>query len=114
MKIHSSPWKTLLVRGIAFAVLVSLVVHGQAQQNSVEEREEKTNRSERAENQLHELFGTTQLSGEDLDPEFFDIMKRFTYGEVFSQGSLDRRQRELIALEAIPKPPSMRRQSNCF
>jgi hypothetical protein len=59
MKIHSSPWKTLLVRGIAFAVLVSLVVHGQAQQNSVEEREEKTNRSERAENQLHELFGTT-------------------------------------------------------
>ena len=101
MKIHPSPWKALLVRRIAFAALVSLAVHAQAQQNSVEEREEKTNRSERAENQLHELFGTTQLSGEDLDPDFFDIMKRFMYGELFYQGSLDRRQRELIALVVL-------------
>ena len=101
MKTSSSPWKMLRVRSVAFAGLVSLAVHAQAQQNSVEEREEKTNRSERAENQLHELFGTTQLSGEDLDPEFFDIMKRFTFGEVFYQGSLDRRQRELIALVVL-------------
>ena len=67
MKIHPSPWKALSIRGAAFAVLVSLVAHGQAQQNLVGERE-KVNRSERAENQLHELFGTTQLSGEDLIP----------------------------------------------
>ena len=101
MKIHSSSWKTLPIRSAVFAVLVSLAVHAQAQQNSGEERQEKTNRSERAEDKLHELFGTTQLSGEDLDPEFFDIMKRFTYGEVFYQGSLDRRQRELIALVVL-------------
>jgi 4-carboxymuconolactone decarboxylase len=101
MKIHSSPWKTLPVRSIAFAVLVSLAVHGQAQQNSVGEREEKINRSEGADDKLHELFGTTQPSGEDLDPEFFDIMKRFTYGEVFYQGNLDDRQRELIALVVL-------------
>jgi AhpD family alkylhydroperoxidase len=101
MKIHSSPWKALPIRSAVFAVLVSLAVHAQAQQNSVVERGKKMNRSERAENKLHELFGNTQLSGEDLDPEFFDIMKRFTYGEVFYQGSLDRHQRELIALVVL-------------
>ena len=101
MKTSYSPRKTLLVRSIAFAVLVSLAVHAQAQQNPVPEAEKKINRSERAEDRLHELFGTTQLSGEDLDPEFFDIMKRFMYGEVFYQGTLDNRQRELIALVVL-------------
>ena len=91
----------LRLRSVAFAVFVSLAVHAQAQQNSVDEKEEKTNRSERAENKLQELFGTTQLSAEDLDPEFFEIMKRFMYGEVFYQGNLDRRQRELIALVVL-------------
>ena len=47
------------------------------------------NRSERAEDKLHDLFGTAQLSGADVDPEFFEIMKRFTYGEIFYQGNLD-------------------------
>jgi 4-carboxymuconolactone decarboxylase len=101
MKIHSFPWRTLLVRSIAFALLGSFAAHGQAQRHSVEEAEKQIDRSERAEDKLDELFGTTQLTGEDLDPEFFDIMKRFTYGEVFSQGSLDRRQRELIALVVL-------------
>ena len=101
MKIHSSPWKTLLVHSIVFAVLVSFAVHVQAQQNSIEKRGENRNRIERAEDKLHELFGSTQLSGRDLDPEFFDIMKHFTYGELFYQGSLDNRQRELIALVVL-------------
>ena len=101
MKIHSPPRKALLVHSIALATLVSLAAHGQAQQNSVEEREKKTSRSDRAEDKLHELFGTAQLSGADLDPEFFEIMKRFTYGEIYYQGNLDRRQRELIALVVL-------------
>jgi AhpD family alkylhydroperoxidase len=101
MKIHSSRWTTLLFRSIAFAVLVSLALRAQAQQNSLQEVEKKIDRSERAEHKLHELFGTTQLSERDFDPEFFDIMERFTYGEVFHQGSLDSRQRELIALVVL-------------
>ena len=101
MKIHSSPWKALSIPGAVFAVLVSLAVHAQAQQNSVEGAEKKVDRSERAENRLHELFGTRQLTGENLDPEFFEIMKRFMYGEIFYQGNLDRRQRELIALVVL-------------
>ena len=48
MKIHSSPWKALSIRGAVFAVLVSLAVHAQAQQNSVEGAEKKVDRSERA------------------------------------------------------------------
>jgi 4-carboxymuconolactone decarboxylase len=101
MKIHSSPWKPLLVLSIAFAVLVTLAMRAQAEPNSVEERGGKMNRSERAEDKLRELFGSTQLSRRDLDPEFFDIMKSFTYGEVFYQGNLDSRQRELIALVVL-------------
>ena len=101
MKIHSSLWKALLVHSIVCAVLVSFAVHVQAQQNSIEKRGENRNRIERAEDKLHELFGSTQLSGGDLDPEFFDIMKHFTYGELFYQGSLDNRQRELIALVVL-------------
>jgi 4-carboxymuconolactone decarboxylase len=101
MKTYLSPSKTLLVRSIAFAVLVSLVAHGQAQQNAAQKAEEKANRPERAKDKLHELFGTTPLSGEDLDPEFFEIMKRFTYGEISYQGNLDDRQRELIAVVVL-------------
>ena len=101
MKIHSPARKALLLHSIALAGLVSLAAHGQAQQNSVEESEEKPSRSERAENQLHELFGTRQLTGDNLDPEFFEIMKRFMYGEIYYQSNLDRRQRELIALVVL-------------
>jgi AhpD family alkylhydroperoxidase len=101
MQIQSSPWKTLPAQSIAFAVFVGFAVPGQAQQTSVDARAEKMNRSERAEDKLHELFGTTRLSEADLDPDFFDIMKRFMYGEVFHQGSLDARQRELIALVVL-------------
>ena len=101
MKIHSSSRKALLAHGIALAVLVSLAMQGQAQQNPVGERAKQVNRADRAEDKLHELFGTSQLSGADLDPEFFEIMKRFTYGEIYYQGNLDRRQRELIALVVL-------------
>ena len=38
MKTHSFPWKTLLVGLIAFAVLVGLATHAQAQQNPVEQK----------------------------------------------------------------------------
>ncbi len=40
MKIHSSQRKSFSVRSIAFAVLVSLGLHAQAQQNSVQDRVE--------------------------------------------------------------------------
>ena len=91
MRIHIFPWKALPICSIAFALLVGLPAHAQAQEMS---------RSERAENRLRlsELFGSTQFTGSDLDPEFYAIMKSFTYGEIFSQGSLDDRQRGLVAL----------------
>jgi 4-carboxymuconolactone decarboxylase len=92
MRIHTSPWRTFPIRNIAFALLIGLAAHAQAQEMS---------RSERAENKLRELFGSTQFAGSDLDPEFYDIMKSFTYGEIFSQGTLDDRQRELIALVVL-------------
>ena len=101
MTIHSFSWKTLPVRSIAFAMLVGLVAHAQAQHNRTEERKDKETRSSRAEAKLRELFGSTQLDGRELDPEFFDIMERFTYGEIFYQGRLDSRQRELIALVVL-------------
>lgn len=41
MKIHSSAWKALPALAIAFAVLVGLATHAQAQQNSDEQRVEQ-------------------------------------------------------------------------
>ena len=99
MKLCRFPWKTLSVSSLILTMLVGLPAHAQAQ--------EKISRPEQAEDKLHGLFGNTRLSGEDLDPEFYEIMKSFTYGEIFSQGNLDDRQRELIALMVLTTMPCL-------
>ena len=64
MKIHSSQRKSFPVRGIAFAVLVSLGLHAQAQQNSVDERVEGILNQMTLEQKL------SYISGVGFDPTF--------------------------------------------
>ena len=55
-------------------------------------------RIQRAEQKYAELFGNFDRSEFKTDGELTDIFNRFVYGEVFYQGKLTDKQRELITL----------------
>lgn len=59
------------------------------------------NRVELSEKKFKELFGDSNSSSADTDPDFFDILKHFIFGEVYFQGSLTDRMRELITLVVL-------------
>ena len=58
-------------------------------------------RIERSKEKYAELFGNTDVSASGTDPEFADILNHFIYGDVYSHGSLNDRQRELITLVVL-------------
>lgn len=47
------------------------------------------------------LFGGEALTGKGTDPEFMDILQKFIFGEVFTVGNLDNKQRELITCTVL-------------
>lgn len=58
-------------------------------------------RIERSKEKYPELFGNGQPATYATDPDFQDMLSRFIFGEVFFQGSLSDRQRELITLVVL-------------
>lgn len=42
------------------------------------------------------LFGGEALTGQGTDPEMMDMLQKYIFGEVFTVGELDKRQREMI------------------
>lgn len=58
-------------------------------------------RIERSEEKYRQLFGQDTLAVAATDPEFWDILQRFVFGEVFYDGPLDDRKRELITLVVL-------------
>ena len=48
-----------------------------------------------------QLFGNGVPAAYGTDPDFQDILSRFIFGEVFYQGNLDDKQRELITLVVL-------------
>jgi 4-carboxymuconolactone decarboxylase len=58
-------------------------------------------RIERSKQKYTELFGNRQPAVGATDPDFQDILSRFIFGEVFFQGSLTDRLRELITLVVL-------------
>jgi 4-carboxymuconolactone decarboxylase len=59
------------------------------------------NRVELSEQKFKKLFGDAKFSAAVTDPDFCDILKHFVFGEVFFQGSLTDKQRELITLVVL-------------
>lgn len=60
------------------------------------------NRIERSEQKIKELFGTgKQPEHLPADPEFQEIRNRFLFGDVFYEGELEDKTRELIALAVL-------------
>lgn len=59
------------------------------------------NRIELSKQKITELFGDADSSALPTDPDFFDILNLFIYGEVFYQGNLNDKQRELITLVVL-------------
>jgi len=58
-------------------------------------------RIEKSIEKYKELFGNGVPAAYAADPEFQDILSRFIFGEVFYQGNLDEKQRELITLVVL-------------
>jgi len=59
------------------------------------------NRIEKSQDTYKQLFGDGVPAAYATDPEFQDILSRFIFGEVFHQGSLDDKMRELITLVVL-------------
>ncbi|MDF2522703.1 MAG: 4-carboxymuconolactone decarboxylase [Clostridiales bacterium] len=59
------------------------------------------NRVELSKQKFKELFGNAKFSTAATDPDFFDILNHFIFGEVSFQGSLTDKQRELITLVVL-------------
>ncbi|PFO06608.1 4-carboxymuconolactone decarboxylase [Bacillus sp. AFS076308] len=58
-------------------------------------------RVEKSKEKYKELFGNGVPAAYATDPDFQDILSRFIFGEVFYQGNLDDKQRELITLVVL-------------
>lgn len=59
------------------------------------------NRVAAAKTKKAELLGQTQSPLSQTDPNFVQIMERFTYGEVYQQGNLTAKQRELVSIAVL-------------
>ncbi|SMQ81608.1 4-carboxymuconolactone decarboxylase [Bacillus sp. OV166] len=58
-------------------------------------------RIEKSKEKYKQLFGNGVPAAYTTDPDFQDILSRFIFGEVFYQGNLDDKQRELITLVVL-------------
>jgi 4-carboxymuconolactone decarboxylase len=58
-------------------------------------------RVEKSKEKYKQLFGDGVPASYATDPDFQDILSRFIFGEVFYQGNLDDKQRELITLVVL-------------
>ncbi|MBL4954385.1 carboxymuconolactone decarboxylase family protein [Neobacillus sp. YIM B02564] len=58
-------------------------------------------RIEKSREKYKQLFGDGAPATYATDPDFQDILSRFIFGEVFYQGNLDDKQRELITLVVL-------------
>ncbi|MFD2616098.1 carboxymuconolactone decarboxylase family protein [Terrilactibacillus laevilacticus] len=58
-------------------------------------------RVEKSNEKYKQLFGDGVPAAYATDPDFQDILSRFIFGEVFYQGNLDDKQRELITLVVL-------------
>jgi 4-carboxymuconolactone decarboxylase len=59
------------------------------------------NRVEKSKEKYKQLFGDGVPSAYATDPDFQDILSHFIFGEVFYQGNLDDKERELITLVVL-------------
>lgn len=59
------------------------------------------NRVEKSKEKYRQLFGDGVPAGYATDPDFQDILCHFIFGEVFYQGNLDNKLRELITLVVL-------------
>nr|WP_145163658.1 carboxymuconolactone decarboxylase family protein [Paenibacillus terrae] len=59
------------------------------------------NRIEKSQETYKQLFGDGVPAAYTTDPDFQDILSRFIFGDVFHQGSLDDKMRELITLVVL-------------
>lgn len=71
------------------------------QSEQFENRGEFMDRVENSKEKFKQLFGNGVPTINISDPDFQEILNHFIFGEVFSQGNLDDKQRELITMAVL-------------
>ena len=56
-------------------------------------------RFEKSKEVYNQLFG--RLPKNENDPEFMDILRKFIFCDIFSEGNLEEKTRELITITAL-------------
>lgn len=69
--------------------------------NKIEEDFNTSDREKRSDEKYKELYGDNLPSEFDPDPEYTEIMNNFIYGEVYYQGELDDKTRELVTIASL-------------
>lgn len=80
---------------------LSTVLAASAVSANMHESDIMIHRVENADAKYQKLFGDKKTALEKNDPNFSNVMKRFTYGEVEQQGNLSDKQRMLITLAVL-------------
>lgn len=88
--------KKLLVLFFAFIFIQSLFVYADTLS-----KDKVMNRVDFAQNRYDELFKKEISSLKEIDPDLYEIVKNFIYGDVAQLGDLTLKQRELITLVVL-------------
>ncbi|MCD8090405.1 MAG: carboxymuconolactone decarboxylase family protein [Clostridiales bacterium] len=68
---------------------------------NIEDEFETEERESRSEEKLNELYGEENPYDFESDPEYKEIMENFLYGEVYYQGKIDDKTRELVTIASL-------------
>lgn len=82
------------------SILFTAMIMAFASINGKAQESEKSERTEKAEKKFEELFGR-EMTSSPTDPELWQNLKRFIFGEVFFVGNLNDRKRELITITLL-------------
>lgn len=125
MKAANMTMKTLIITMLTLVTLIGTVYSQQTKQStkskvaealpigeSKDKSESKVNnqkikeitimtRKQKSEEKFKQLFGEEIKGIAETDPDFQEIMNSFIFGEVYNQGNLDNRMRELTTIVVL-------------
>ncbi len=91
----------LINQSILIFYRIELIIFETIEVNQIQTGGLLMDRVEKSKEKYNQLFGIGVPVAYNTDPDFQDILSRFIFGEVFYQGNLDDKQRELITLVVL-------------
>lgn len=96
-----------MTKNIIISILIMFVTTWVSAQIKQKSKEQNMDRIELSQKKYTELFGDSSTAKPELDPELMDIIKKFTFGEIFYAGNLNDSIRELITIVSLTTQQSL-------